>query len=175
LHAPSLTLLQALVAAEIISVRHNTSGRPSTIRAGRPVLHEAMRRLVDDGVFSRTQRLLSASAAITSAETAIRTIEAEVHQLAELHALSGGVARSSDGVRGRADFLLKKMAVHQGKVRAGMFDAALHTLTLHRSRRSTSLSRSSRRSSPVWTPAARRPPENTERLAVARTIPVCSL
>lgn len=75
--------IKALEQAEIISVRHH-DGRPSAIRAGRPVMQEAIKRLVADRVFSDTQTLLANAGAIESAEKSLRTIEAEIADISKM-------------------------------------------------------------------------------------------
>ncbi|KAN0061161.1 mitochondrial escape protein 2 [Thecaphora frezii] len=75
--------LKALEGAEIISVRHH-EGRPSVIRAGRPVLREAMQRMVKDRVFNDTQTLLANTASIESAGKQIRAIEEEIRDISTM-------------------------------------------------------------------------------------------
>ncbi|PWZ03675.1 hypothetical protein BCV70DRAFT_209908 [Testicularia cyperi] len=75
--------IKSLEQAEIISVRHH-DGRPSMIRAGRPVMQEAISRLVSDRVFKDTQTLLSNAAAIESAEKSLRTIETEIFDISKM-------------------------------------------------------------------------------------------
>lgn len=110
--------LKALEQAEIISVRHIDS-RPSTIRAGRPVIQEALQSLVADSVFSDTQRLLSNASSIDSCEKVIREVEAEIHQLGE--GINSGAnllkGSSSQAAKERFDYLLEKMAANQDKIR----------------------------------------------------------
>ncbi|EPQ25968.1 uncharacterized protein PFL1_06423 [Pseudozyma flocculosa PF-1] len=75
--------LKALEGAEIVSVRH-VNGRPSTIRAGRPVLREAMKRMVKDRVFNDTQTLLANTSSIDSAEKSIRALEEEIRDISTM-------------------------------------------------------------------------------------------
>lgn len=75
--------IKSLEQAEIISVRHH-DGRPAVIRAGRPVMQEAISRLVADKVFSDTQTLLSNNATIESAEKSMRTIESEISEISQM-------------------------------------------------------------------------------------------
>ncbi|SPO28594.1 related to PRP12 - involved in early maturation of pre-rRNA [Ustilago trichophora] len=75
--------LKSLEQAEIISVRHH-DGRPSSIRAGRPVMQEAIKRLVGDRVFNDTQTLLANTGAIESAEKSMRTIEGEIAEISNM-------------------------------------------------------------------------------------------
>ncbi|KIS68234.1 uncharacterized protein UMAG_03816 [Mycosarcoma maydis] len=77
------TAIKSLEQAEIISVRHH-DGRPSAIRAGRPVMQEAIKRLVSDRVFNDTQTLLANTGAIESAEKSLRTIEAEIADISKM-------------------------------------------------------------------------------------------
>jgi hypothetical protein len=110
--------LKALEQAEIISVRHIDS-RPSTIRAGRPVVQEALKSLVADSVFADTQRFLSNASSIDSCEKVIREVEAEICELGQgvnngANLLKGS---SSQAARERFDYLLEKMAANQDKIR----------------------------------------------------------
>ncbi|GAC92454.1 potential mitochondrial maintenance protein [Pseudozyma hubeiensis SY62] len=75
--------IKSLEQAEIISVRHH-DGRPSAIRAGRPVMQEAIKRLVGDKVFNDTQTLMANAGAIESAEKSMRTIEAEIADISKM-------------------------------------------------------------------------------------------
>ncbi|KDN40247.1 hypothetical protein K437DRAFT_258710 [Tilletiaria anomala UBC 951] len=102
--------LKAMEQEEIISVRH-TDGRPSTIRAGRPVFQEAIKRLVDDRVFANTQRFLSNASAIASNEAIVREVERELRDLAEVYSV-----RTADVGKARAVYLLEKMADAHAKI-----------------------------------------------------------
>ncbi|SNX85177.1 related to PRP12 - involved in early maturation of pre-rRNA [Melanopsichium pennsylvanicum] len=75
--------IKSLEQAEIISVRHH-DGRPSAIRAGRPVMQEAIQRLVSDHVFNDTQTLLANTGSIESAEKSLHTIEAEIADISKM-------------------------------------------------------------------------------------------
>ncbi|CEH19455.1 hypothetical protein CBOM_06777 [Ceraceosorus bombacis] len=101
--------VKALEQAEIISVKH-ADGRPSSIRAGRPVLREAMRRLVSEEVFANTQRLLSANEGIESTEKLVRDVEKELTELSALGSAGSGATRR------RMEYLLTKLNVHQTKI-----------------------------------------------------------
>lgn len=104
--------LRAMEEAELISVRHK-DGRPSVIRAGRPVLLEAMRELVrDDKTFRLTQDYLDAKAGLAKSEAGVRALEGELKELVELTKLGGR------GVAARMDSLAKKLEGEQGKVQA---------------------------------------------------------
>ncbi|PWN51525.1 hypothetical protein IE53DRAFT_342187 [Violaceomyces palustris] len=124
--------LKALEQAEIVSVRH-VDGRPSVIRAGRPVLQQAIERLVSDRVFSDTQNLLSNASTISSCEKSIRAIEEEIKDLGEVSSAQKGLGLSSgsgvmgvggssgkgkgtEATRARVEFLLKKMETFQEKI-----------------------------------------------------------
>ncbi len=104
--------LKALEQAEIISVRH-VEGRPSLVRAGRPVFLEAMKRLVADRVFADTQRFLSNAAAIAKHEGTVREVERELKDLSEVYSV-----RSSDVGKARAVYLLEKMSDAQDHIEA---------------------------------------------------------
>lgn len=101
--------IKAMEQAELLSVKHVES-RPSVIRAGRPVVHEAMRALVEDTVFADTQKLLSNSSGIEKAEADVQACEREMRELAELKA-------SSTAIKDRLDWLMAKMHEAQDKVR----------------------------------------------------------
>ncbi|CDU25343.1 related to PRP12-involved in early maturation of pre-rRNA [Sporisorium scitamineum] len=88
------TAIKALEQAEIISVRHH-DGRPSAIRAGRPVMQQAIKKLVGDRVFNDTQTLLANSGAIESAEKSLRTIEAEIADISKM--IQGSPFRVASG------------------------------------------------------------------------------
>jgi hypothetical protein len=109
--------IKALEQAEIISVRHVDS-RPSTIRAGRPVIQEALKSLVSDSVFADTQRFLSNASSIESCEKVIRDVETEIRQLGEgVSNLVKGSSSSVSAAKDRFDYLLEKMAANQEKIR----------------------------------------------------------
>lgn len=102
--------LRAMEEAELLSVRHK-DGRPSTVRAGRPVLLEAMRELVaQDETFRLTQNLLDAKASLAKTETGVRALEDELKGLIELSKLKG--------VATRMDALSKKLESEQDKARS---------------------------------------------------------
>ncbi|KAJ1023023.1 hypothetical protein NDA13_005071 [Ustilago tritici] len=75
--------IKALEQAEIISVRHH-DGRPSAIRAGRPVMQEAIKLLVSDKVFNDTQTLMANAGAIESAEKSLQGIEKEIGDISAM-------------------------------------------------------------------------------------------
>lgn len=102
--------LRAMEEAELISVRHK-DGRPSLIRAGRPVLLEAMKDLVQsDRTFRLTQELLDAKASLGKSDAAIRDLEKEMQMLVELSKIGGR------GVAARVDSLAKKLEAEQSKL-----------------------------------------------------------
>ncbi|CBQ68428.1 related to PRP12-involved in early maturation of pre-rRNA [Sporisorium reilianum SRZ2] len=86
--------IKALEQAELIAVRHH-DGRPSAIRAGRPVMQQAIKRLVGDRVFSDTQTLLANAGAIESAEKTLRAIEAEIADISRM--IQGSPFRVASG------------------------------------------------------------------------------
>ncbi|KAL5532911.1 YME2 [Sanghuangporus sanghuang] len=87
-------------------------GRPSTIRAGRPVYRYVFQRLVADSVFYAIQEMSSNSARIASAESTVRSCEEELSKLSSLKE-PVPVRTSWLGKRNpstvRATYLLKKM------------------------------------------------------------------
>ncbi|PWN18397.1 hypothetical protein BCV69DRAFT_314598 [Microstroma glucosiphilum] len=102
--------LRAMEEAELISVRHK-DGRPSLIRAGRPVLLEAMKDLVhSDRTFRLTQELLDAKSSMAKSDAAIRDLEKELQMLVELSKVGGR------GVAARVDSLAKKLEAEQSKL-----------------------------------------------------------
>lgn len=111
--------LKALEQAEIISVRHLDS-RPSSIRAGRPVIQQALQSLVSDEVFANTQRFLSNTSSIDSCEKIIKEVEAEIRELGEGVSTSANVLKSSSqtAAKDRFEYLLEKLAVNQDKIRS---------------------------------------------------------
>lgn len=113
------TALKALEQAEIISVRHLDS-RPSSIRAGRPVIQQALQSLVSDRVFADMQRYLSNTSAIDSCEKAIRELETEIRQLAEGINNGGSMLKGSQSqaAKDRFDYLFEKLSTNQDKIRS---------------------------------------------------------
>ncbi|MCO5611124.1 hypothetical protein L7F22_065374 [Adiantum nelumboides] len=108
--------IKALEQAEIISVRHRDS-RPSTIKAGRPVIQQALSSLVADRVFSDTQRYLSNASSIESCETVIRDVEGEIRALSESVNNGGNIIKGSQATKDRFEYLLEKLADNQDKIR----------------------------------------------------------
>jgi hypothetical protein len=108
--------LKAMEQAELISVRH-VEGRPGSIRAGRPVILQALKELCRDGVFANTQRYLSNTSSIASSEKTIRETEAEIRELGECFQLTGNIAKSSQATRERLEHLLNTLGVHQAKIK----------------------------------------------------------
>lgn len=110
----SESTLRAMEESELISVKHSSStGRPSIVRAGRPILLEAMRSLVNgDETFRLTQELLDARGGMAKSEGIIKGLEAEIKSLTEVVAAKTG----GKGVLARLDMLGKKLEEEQGKV-----------------------------------------------------------
>lgn len=104
--------LRAMEEAELLSVRHK-DGRPSSIRAGRPVLLEAMRQLVHgDSTFRLTQELLDGKSGLAKSNAGIEGLEKEMERLGELtRSLGNGRA-----VNARLESLSKKLEGEQKKV-----------------------------------------------------------
>ncbi|CAO1625309.1 unnamed protein product [Parajaminaea phylloscopi] len=99
--------LRAMEEAELLSVRHK-DGRPSTVRAGRPVLLEAMRDLVaQDDTFRLTQEYLDAKSSLSKTEASVRSLQDELRSLVELAKLKS--------VANRMDVLAKKLDGEQDK------------------------------------------------------------
>ncbi|CAO1614763.1 unnamed protein product [Jaminaea pallidilutea] len=107
------TKLRAMEEANLLSVRHK-DGRPSLVRAGRPVLLEAMRELVrGDATFGLTQDYLDSKASLSKSEAAIHGFENELKELVELHRLGAAAAK---GVGARMEAVAKRMEAEQDKV-----------------------------------------------------------
>ena len=109
--------IKALEQAEIISVRHIDS-RPSSIRAGRPVIQQALQSLVADRIFSDTQRFLTNAAALESCEKTIQQVETEIRQLGEGITTCQSVFKGSQGAKDRFDYLMEKLSSNQEKIRS---------------------------------------------------------
>lgn len=107
--------IKAMEQAELIYVKHSDA-RPSTIRAGRPVILQAIKSLCNDQVFADTQRLLSNTSSIASCEKEIRSAETEMRELGESVAVAGSVARSSQATRDRFEHLLRVLGSNQEKI-----------------------------------------------------------
>jgi hypothetical protein len=99
-------------------------GRPSTIRAGRPVYRSAFSRLTSDPVFSATQELSIATKYASAAESTIRTLSDELISLSQLFGGKGGSGRWIFGgvstvpveISQRVDVLLGKMRDAEAKL-----------------------------------------------------------
>lgn len=110
----SEAVMRAMEESELISVRHSAStGRPSVVRPGRPILLEAMRSLVNgDETFRLTQDLLDTRAGIAKSEGIIKGFEVEIKSLTEVVlAKTGG-----KGILARLESLGKKVEGEQDKL-----------------------------------------------------------
>ncbi|CAO1635155.1 unnamed protein product [Sympodiomycopsis kandeliae] len=110
----SESILRSMEENEIISVKHSSStGRPSVVRAGRPILLEAMRSLVNhDETFNLTQELLDGKGGIAKSEGIIKGLETEIKSLTEVVVAKTG----GKGILARLDMLSKKLDAEQNKV-----------------------------------------------------------
>jgi hypothetical protein len=103
-------VLEALSAAELISI-NTCKGRPTTLKAGKPVYQAAFEKLTQDHVL-RSRLDLALLTELTKIETkSIDKYEAELNTL-------GSLPNQPREVGPRVRFLLRKLAVSQGKVEA---------------------------------------------------------
>ena len=103
-------VLEALSAAELISIKTNM-GRPTTIRAGKPVYQAAFEKLTEDRVL-KSRLDLAILTELTKIETkSIDKYETELNML-------GSLPNQPREVGPRVRYLLGKLAVSQGKVEA---------------------------------------------------------
>ncbi|PWN36183.1 uncharacterized protein FA14DRAFT_146408 [Meira miltonrushii] len=107
--------LKAMEQAELISVRH-IDGRPGFIRAGRPVILQALKELCRDRVFADTQRYLTNTSSIGSCEKLIREAETEMRELNDCFKVTGNFTRGNQAVRDRLEHLLNVLQVNQEKI-----------------------------------------------------------
>lgn len=108
--------LKAMEQAELISVRH-IDGRPGFIRAGRPVILQALKELCRDRVFADTQRYLTNAGSIGSCEKLIREAETEMRELNDCFQVTGNFARGNQAVRDRLEHLLNVLQTNQEKIK----------------------------------------------------------
>ena len=103
-------VLEALSAAELISIK-TSRGRPTTIKAGKPVYQAAFEKLTEDRVL-KSQLDLALLTELTKIETkSIDKYETELNML-------GSLPNQPREVGPRVRYLLGKLAVSQGKVEA---------------------------------------------------------
>lgn len=103
-------VLEALSAAELISIK-TSNGRPTAIKAGKPVYQAAFEKLTEDRVL-KSRLDLALLAELTKIETkSIDKYETELNML-------GSLPNQPREVAPRVRFLLGKLAVSQGKVEA---------------------------------------------------------
>lgn len=102
-------VLRALEQAELISIHSSPSGRPSTIKPGKPVYHPAFKRLTEDRVL-RSRLDLAILTNLTKIESAtIDKCESELLLLSKLRS-------QPSQTTGRVNYLLAKMMTSQQKV-----------------------------------------------------------
>lgn len=114
---------------------HASTGRPSTIRPGKPVYKYVFERLVHgtsllpspvsppthsppDATFQATQDIAFNEKVIASAETTVRACEDELLTLKDVDAGTASWWGSKRAVEMRANHLLRKMRAAQDKVEA---------------------------------------------------------
>lgn len=103
-------VLEALSAAELISIK-TSKGRPTTIKAGKPVYQAAFEKLTEDRVL-KSRLELAQLTELTKIETkSIDKYEAELNML-------GSLPNQPREVGPRVRYLLGKLAVSQQKVEA---------------------------------------------------------
>ncbi|KAI0273842.1 RNA12 protein-domain-containing protein [Gloeopeniophorella convolvens] len=101
--------LRSMEQAEMIAVDAQ-NGRPSMIRAGRPIYRYVFERLVNDPVFQATQDLAYNTKLVESAEATVKTCEQELQVLRTigLDAEHWWSSATATGIRAR--YLMDKMA-----------------------------------------------------------------
>jgi hypothetical protein len=103
-------VLEALSAAELITIK-TAKGRPTAIKAGKPVYQAAFEKLTEDRVL-KSRLDLAVLTELTKIETkSIDKYETELNML-------GSLPNQPREVGPRVRFLLGKLAVSQGKVEA---------------------------------------------------------
>ena len=102
-------VLRALEQAELITIVSGPNGRPSTIRAGKPVYNSAFKRLTQDKVL-RSHLDMSILTNLTKIENA--TIDKVENELLLLSKLKSQPSQTA----GRVQYLLAKLVASQGKV-----------------------------------------------------------
>ena len=101
-------VLQALEQAELISITSN-NGRPSKIRAGRPVYLSAFQNLTDDEVLKSKFDLSIITQLAAKEASTVQSCESELKQLAELPG-------TPTQLQPRIRYLLDKAAASQDKI-----------------------------------------------------------
>lgn len=98
----------------IASIFACITGRPSTIRPGKPVYKYVFERLVQDPIFQATQDIAFNEKIITASETIVRTCEDELTKLNEI----GKEHKPwwSNSVSTRTSYLLEKMGIAEEKI-----------------------------------------------------------
>ncbi|KAJ9114774.1 hypothetical protein QFC22_005650 [Naganishia vaughanmartiniae] len=91
--------LKAMEEHDMIAVSF-VDGRPSMVRAGKPVYRQAFQRLVADPVFAATCQIDHANALLAKADQEIKTLEQELLQLHEIspERQPGLLRRSASGL-----------------------------------------------------------------------------
>ncbi|KAJ9121916.1 hypothetical protein QFC24_004498 [Naganishia onofrii] len=91
--------LKAMEEHDMIAVSF-VDGRPSMVRAGKPVYRQAFQRLVADPVFAATCQIDHANALLAKADQEIKTLEQELLQLHEIspERQPGLLQRSASGL-----------------------------------------------------------------------------
>jgi len=99
--------LRNMEHAELIAIG-TKDGRPSTIRAGRPVFRWVFEKLVNDTIFRATQELGSNEKEIWQTESKIKVYEQELALLVDTMSKEGHLLRRS-ACAGRAGYIGEKM------------------------------------------------------------------
>ncbi|OBZ75791.1 Mitochondrial escape protein 2 [Grifola frondosa] len=107
--------LRSMEHAELIAIV-STNGRPSTIRAGKPVYRYVFERLVEDSVFRATQDIAFNEKAIAASETIVKACEQELITLKDVDAGTSSWWGSNGAVEKRGNYLLKKMRAAEDKI-----------------------------------------------------------
>lgn len=103
-------VLEALSAAELISIK-TSKGRPTTIKAGKPVYQAAFEKLTEDRVLKSRLDLAQLTELMKIETKSIDKYEAELNML-------GSLPNQPREVGPRVRYLLGKLAVSQQKVEA---------------------------------------------------------
>ncbi|KIY67682.1 exonuclease [Cylindrobasidium torrendii FP15055 ss-10] len=109
--------LRNMEQAELISMGTEKSGRPSTVRPGKPIYRSVFQRLVQDPGFQASQDLAFNEKIIASSDATVKSCEDELSRLRDMGADSGWTGTFGVGVlSSRMNYLLEKMKDAQAKI-----------------------------------------------------------
>ncbi|KAF8626167.1 hypothetical protein AX15_005055 [Amanita polypyramis BW_CC] len=111
--------LREMEHAEIISIT-TRDGRPSTIKAGRPILRWTFTRLASDSIFAAAEEITYNSKLISSCEKTIRSCEDELVSIKQVMGTesSGWFSSRDRGLRSRVQYVASKLQSAQKKLEA---------------------------------------------------------